>query len=87
MEDLRTLLDQLEDRRLEYVMARYLVNSDAAADAAYVKVSGLKDRDARVKQAAATEILDRTVGRPSDKLDITSGGDKIVVKLVNDDTD
>jgi len=123
LDDLRTILDQLEDKRLDYVQARSRVNSDAAAirecgmsktayynwpederkrlneiaqmfkretaaralmvlqdaavQAAEVKVSGLKDRDSRVKQSAASEILDRTVGKATEKIDVTSGGEKI----------
>ncbi len=116
MEDLRAELDQLEDKRLAYVMARSRVNSDAhgygeagihkntfyswpaeereklndlaqrvkretatraimvlqdaAEDAAVVKAAGLKSRDERVKQAAATEILDRTIGKALTTVDV-----------------
>ena len=109
MDNLKTLLDNLEDSRLDYVMARsrcrntsealregnisrntfygwdeeerirldglaqrfkretaaraLMILQDAAAEAAEVKVSGLKSRDERVKQAASTEILDRAVGK------------------------
>jgi hypothetical protein len=44
-------------------------------------VAGLKSRDERVKQGVATEILDRGIGKVSDKLDVTSGGEKITVTL------
>jgi hypothetical protein len=127
MTDLRTELNQLTDLRLDYVMARSRVNSDAqgiresgvnkttfyswgeeernklndiaqklkrdtalkaltiiqnaAEEAAKVKVAGLKERDPRVRQAAATEILDRGVGKAADKLDVTSQGEKITVTL------
>lgn len=116
MDSLRALLDQLEDNRLTYVMARSSANTDAqairdagisratfytwpaeereklndiaqrfkretaeralivlqdaAVDAADVKVSGLKSRDERVKQSAATEILDRTLGKSTSTLDV-----------------
>jgi len=116
MDDLRTILDQLEDNRLAYVMARSKVTSDrqgyldagvskatfylwpteereklndiaqrlkretaaralmtlqdAAADAAKVKVEGLKSRDERVKQSVATEILDRTVGKVPTEVEV-----------------
>ncbi len=109
MDDLKTLLDKLEDHRLDYVMARskcrstsealresgvsrntfyswdesertrldelaqrfkretgaraLMILQDAAAEAAEVKVAGLKSRDERVKQAASTEILDRAIGK------------------------
>lgn len=131
MNNLRTELDKLKDKRLDYVMERaksetdiaaykkagiskttffawgkeerehlnevaqmikretatraIMVLQDAAEEAARVKVAGLKDRDARVKQAAATEILDRTIGKSMEKVDLTSGGEKINIKLVKDD--
>lgn len=132
MDNLRTELDQLEDARLAYVMARSKVNSDrqgyldagiakatfylwpteereklndlaqrvkretatraimvlqdAAEDAAVVKAAGLKSRDERVKQAAATEILDRTIGKTTTTVALTgSNGQPIVIKW--DDSD
>lgn len=130
MTDLRTELNQLTDLRLDYVMARSRVNSDAqgiresgvnkttfyswgeeernrlndiaqrlkrdtalkaltiiqnaAEEAAKVKVAGLKSRDERVKQGVATEILDRGVGKVTDKVDVTSAGEKIIVTLRED---
>jgi N-methylhydantoinase B/oxoprolinase/acetone carboxylase alpha subunit len=128
LDNLRTKLDQLEDARLSYVMARSRVNSDrqgfieagiakatfytwpaeererlnnlaqqfkretatralivlqdAAEEAAKVKVSGLKSRDERVKQAAATEIIDRTIGKTEQPV---SGEVNIVVTLKEND--
>ena len=132
MDDLQTVLSQLEDQRLDYVRARSLVNSDAqgykdagiakalfyrwppeererlnelaqqlkratvaralmalqdaAEEAARVKIAGLKSRDERVKQAAATEILDRNIGKPSQGIDVTSGGEviRVVLRDAND---
>lgn len=123
MNDLRTVLDGLQDKQLAYVLSRaksvstaealrnaglgknvyykwpeeerehleeiayrlqreqavqaLLVLQDATKQAAEVKVSGLKSRDERVKQNVATEILDRTIGKSTDKLDVTSGGESI----------
>lgn len=132
MDNLRTELDQLEDARLAYVLARSKVNSDrqgymdagiakasfytwtsdereklnnlaqqlkretatraimvlqdATEDAALVKAAGLKSRDERVKQAAATEILDRTIGKTTTTVALTgSNGQPIVIKW--DDSD
>jgi hypothetical protein len=130
MSDLRTEINQLSDLRLDYVMARSRVTSDAqgiresgvnkttfyswseeernklndiaqrlkrdtalkaltiiqnaAEEAAKVKVAGLKSRDERVKQGVATEILDRGVGKVTDKVDVTSAGEKIIVTLRED---
>lgn len=44
-----------------------ILNS-AAIDAAATKVGGLKSTDERVKQSVATEILDRAVGKPEQKV-------------------
>lgn len=133
MNELRALLDNLKDKRLDYVMARSRCNSDTAAlkecgisrsafyawpeeernslseiaqrvkreaatralmilqdaaeEAAKVKVNGLTDRDHRIQQSASTEILDRTVGKAADKLDVTSGGDKININVGLKDDD
>ena len=54
---------------------------DAVVDAAKVKVSGLKHRDPRIQQASSTEILDRTIGKTMDSVDVTSGGEKIIVTI------
>lgn len=68
----------------EQAVQAIITLQDAAKQAAEVKVSGLKERDARVRQSAATEILDRTIGKATDKLDVTSGGEPIVkVEYVN----
>lgn len=131
MDDLRTVLDGLQDKQLAYVLSRaksvstaealrnaglgknvyykwteeerdhleevayrlqreqavqaILVLQDATKQAAEVKVSGLKSRDERIKQNVATEILDRTVGKATDKLDVTTGGNTITVKLKDTD--
>ena len=131
MDDLQTLLDQLEDRRLDYVLARSRVTSDkqayegvglhksvfyswsteereklndlaqrvkrataiiairtlqeAAEEAAKVKVGGLRSKNEHIKQDAASEILDRTVGKSTQPIDVTSGGDKIIVTLKGQD--
>ncbi len=131
MDNLRAELEQLEDNRLAYVVARSKVNSDrqgyldagiakasfytwsteerkklndiaqrlkretatralmilqdAAEQAAIVKTKGLENRDERIKQAAATEILDRTIGKTKDRIDVTSGGEKIIVTLKETD--
>jgi thermostable 8-oxoguanine DNA glycosylase len=130
LEDLRTVLDGLQDKQLAYVLSRakavttaealrnaglgknvyykwteeerehleevayrlqreqavqaILVLQDSAKKAAEVKVAGLNERDARVRQSVATEILDRTIGKATDKLDVTSGGESIIqVEYVN----
>lgn len=58
---------------------------DAIVEAARVKAAGLKSRNEHIKQDAASEILDRTVGKSAQPIDVTSGGDKIIVTLKGQD--
>ncbi|MFA5715761.1 MAG: hypothetical protein WC998_08470 [Candidatus Paceibacterota bacterium] len=137
MNNLQIELNQLEDQRLAYVMARSKVNSDAQGhkeagithatfyswkkeerkklnelaqkikreialraimilqdateEAAIVKVHGLKSRNEHIKQGVATEILDRGIGKVTDKVDVTSNGKEfttiINVKLTDESDD
>ena len=131
MDNLEQILDGLEDKHLDYVVARSQANSDAEAyraigvsrsafynwdradidrlndlaqqlkrahavkalrvmqNAAEKAAQTLVDqldlkRNDSVKQKAAIEILDRTIGKATQviKQDVTSGGEKITVKLV-----
>jgi CRP-like cAMP-binding protein len=59
-----------------------MILDDAVIQAAEVKSAGLKDRDVRVRQAAATEILDRRVGKPTQKTELTGkDGGAIPIEL------
>lgn len=49
----------------------------AAPKAADVQVKLLDSRDERVRQAAAKEVLDRGVGKVTDKIDVTTQGEKV----------
>jgi len=126
MSDIQTELSELTDQRLDYVMARSKVNSDAAGfrdagigkttfyswdskereklnslanrikhetafqammilqsateKAAQAKVEALDSRDPRIKQAVATEILDRVIGKATSTVQVTgANGGAIVV--------
>jgi len=134
MDNLKADLDQLEDTRLDYVMERSRVNSDAdayrncgiskstfyswdagereklneiaqklkrqsalramlilqeaAEEAALLKVAGLKSRKENVAQACSTEIMDRTMGKPTQRQEITGkNGGEVNIKLVWPDAD
>lgn len=52
------------------------------AKAAMIKVSGLDSDDERIKQAVATEILDREMGKPTQRNEHT-GGDGGPIIVVN----
>ena len=53
--------------KLEVALKAKLVLRAATKEAAEVKVKGLTNRDERIKQGAATEILDRMLGKPVQK--------------------
>ena len=53
--------------KLEVALKAKLVLRGATKEAAEVKVKGLTNRDERIKQGAATEILDRMLGKPVQK--------------------
>lgn len=77
-QEVRDYLNSLAMRlKTEAGLRAMLVLQDAAEEAAKVKVEGLKSRKENIKQSAATEILDRNIGKPTQKIDAkteVSGG-------------
>jgi hypothetical protein len=54
----------------------------ALSDAVEVKVAGLRHRDARIQQDAATEIIDRNLGKPTQRSESkVSTDDKLTALL------
>lgn len=53
------------------IEAALRILEDAAIEAAIIKTSGLKSKKEGIKQAAATEILDRNMGRPKQRQEFT----------------
>jgi len=132
MNDLETVLNNLSDKRLDYVMARSRVNSDAQGykDAGIPKVSFYKwdeaernelneiaqrlkretawramnvfmknaeraaekinklvdSRNEAIALAAAKDMSDRVHGKPTQKTDVTSGGQviNVTIKAIDD---
>lgn len=83
----REHLNELAQRvKREAALRAMMVIQDAAEAAAQVKVSGLRSKNEHVKQDAATEILDRTVGKAVNKTEVSgSGGSDLIVRIVHDD--
>ena len=65
---LNELAQQLKRERLIRIQ---MVIDDAAESAAEVKVEGLKSKKEYIRQAVATEILNRTVGSPAERHEVT----------------
>lgn len=56
--------------------ARELI-AQAVARAALVKIKGLDSDDEKVRQGVATEIIEWKLGKASQAVDVTSGGEKM----------
>ena len=69
----------------EVILRANMVLDDAVVKAAEVKVKGLDSRDERIKQAASTEILDRRIGKPLNKVEIPKDGNEIIVTVRYED--
>jgi hypothetical protein len=54
---------------------------DAVVEAAEVKVAGLRSRDERIRQGASSEILDRKVGKPPQKVEHDADGE-VTIRVV-----
>ena len=134
MDDLKSELDKLEERRRNYVVARSKSNNDLQAikesgipkatfyswdkaerdhlnelaqhfksDTAYKVMLKLKEnaekaadtlaelmqksRNDNIKIKAAQDILDRTIGKASESIDITSGNEPITFIIQRDEPD
>lgn len=59
---------------------------DAVVEAAQVKIAGLRSRHDTVKQGAATEILDRALGKANQTVTGKDGGE-IVIRAIVDGQD
>ena len=60
---------------------------EAAIDAAKVKKEGLKSRNEYVKQNAASEIMDRVVGKPTQRIDQnTNEVNDVTIRIVEEKT-
>lgn len=51
--------------------AAITILAEKAAEAAMVKVAGLESADPRIRQDAASEVLDRVLGKPMQKSEVT----------------
>lgn len=79
--DIDDLNERANSLRADTALKASKIISEAAELAAKVKVEGLKSRDERVKQASATEILERILGKTSQHVELT-GADNNALEIV-----
>ena len=66
-------------------MRAIMVLQEAAEEAARIKVTGLQSRNERIKQDAASEILDRVAGRAAQRIEHTGeDSSAITIKVLRD---
>ena len=69
--DAEALNKRAEEIRINKAIMASMILSEAVEEAARVKAAGLKSRDERVKQAVATEIIDRELGKVPQRTELT----------------
>lgn len=87
-EERRYLEELANELHYEQAIQAVLILTSKVNDAAQIKVEGLKSTDKRIQQDVASEILDRVIGRPMQRNEITGKDDaplKIVVTLRGQD--
>lgn len=82
-EELERLAEELH---IERKIQAELILGQAVNKAAQVKADGLDSKDSRIKQASATEILDRVLGKPTQRTELTGkDGGPVEVKNLSDE--
>ena len=81
--------DDLNDRAMAFktdnVLKAQIILDRALELAAKIKADGLKSRNERVKQDCASEIMDRRMGKATQKIDQNNTGETIIkVEYIND---
>ncbi len=76
IEDLNSRADIL---RKDKAIRASMILAEAVEEAAKVKAAGLKSRDERIKQAVATEIIDRQLGKVPQRQEVTGKDGGVIV--------
>jgi vacuolar-type H+-ATPase subunit H len=81
----RKHLEELaDDLHKEKRMQAEMILAQAMPEAATVKVEGLKSKDRRIQQDSASEILDRGLGKPIQKNELTGkDGKDLPAAIIN----
>lgn len=77
--DIDDLNSRAESLRKDKAIRASMILADAVEEAAKVKAAGLKSRDERVKQAVATEIIDRELGKVPQRQEVTGKDGGVIV--------
>jgi len=77
--DIDDLNSRAESLRKDKAIRAAMILADAVEEAAKVKAAGLKSRDERVKQAVATEIIDRELGKVPQRQEVTGKDGGVIV--------
>ena len=80
----RELLEVAQEYKRNAVARALQILEDSVADAAEVKVKGLKSRKDHIAQAAADSILDRMMGKPTQRQEITGAGGEPLLPPVDE---
>ena len=84
-DELERLINIAKEYNFAIELQAYDKLKAAVNHAVDVQVKLIDARDDRVKQAAINQVLDRGLGKVTDKVDVTTGGEKIIVSLKSDD--
>jgi CO dehydrogenase/acetyl-CoA synthase gamma subunit (corrinoid Fe-S protein) len=82
-DELEELIEIAKEYNFAIEMRTMDIIKNAVTHAAEVQVKLLDSRDDRVKQAASIQVLDRVIGKATDKLDVTSDGKQLPQAVVN----
>jgi hypothetical protein len=77
--DIDDLNSRAESLRKDKAIRAAMILSEAVEEAAKVKIAGLKVRDERIKQAVATEIIDRELGKVPQRQEVTGKDGGVIV--------
>jgi vacuolar-type H+-ATPase subunit H len=79
--DIDDLNNRADELRKNKAIRASMILAEAVEEAAKVKTSGLKARDERIKQAVATEIIERELGKIPVKSEVT-GADGDALEII-----
>jgi len=76
-------LNELAQRlKRDRLLAAEMVLMDSVEDAARVIAGQLVSESESIAQRAAQDVLDRMTGKPQQKVDVTSGGEKLSAPVI-----